>query len=183
MLTKKILHFCFDIQSLEPLTICPNSLIFSYKHMHMFTRQHDCLCVFSHLIWLLSCLCHWTKSCYTLHVNCIVEGHVASIGEKCSCVSNLQKCELMYCDWSFYCKYNWELAWPSYYQRCVIHVYVEWCLHASVFNWLLCPSATNMQILWGQERCTNVVTVWRCECLPWCWRKCCEKFWVAHICT
>ena len=61
----------------------------------------------------------------------------------------------MYCDWSFYCKYSWKLVWLSCYQRCVIHVYVEWSLHVLVFNGLLFPWPANMQILQGQERCRN----------------------------
>jgi len=87
------------------------------------------------------------------HVKCAVEGHVACIWEKCSCfcASNSQEYKLMYCDWSFYCKYSWELVRPSCYQCCAIHVNVEWCSHALEFNGLLCPSPTNMQILWGKD--------------------------------
>jgi len=103
MLTEKILHLRFDMQRLEPLTIYSNSLVFSYQRLHMCTCKHDCLRgFFSCPTCLLSCLCHWTKSCNTVHVNCTVEQHVADIWQKCCCVNNSEKCELMYCNFSFY---------------------------------------------------------------------------------
>ena len=127
------------------------------------TLAHVCFhaWMFSRLIWLPSGLCHLTKCCYTAHINSSVEGHVACIWQKCSCfcVNNSEDYELMYCDWFFCCMDIWELGWPSCYQCCVIHVYVEWCLHVLVFNGLLFPSPANMQILWGQERCRNMLSL------------------------
>ena len=40
-----------------------------------------------------------------------------------------------------------------------LHVHVEWCLHALVFNRLLFLSPLNMQILWGWKRCRNMLSL------------------------